>query len=260
MEGLQLLHYMAVLPLASARLATTLFIIPFFSRNILTGMTKNSIIMALTLPHIPIILPQIDNYISSFQIYIIIISKEILIGFMIGILVSIAFWAVENAGDAIDMQRGAFFAMMGDPMLLTQSTVFGNLLFHYIVVLFLICGFFFQTLAALYESYATWPIGYSMPVLNGKLITFFGKQIMHLATMTIVMAAPIAIACFSIDFGMGLLNRFAPNLNVFIISLAIKSGTALMILYLYLIILSPFLKKQLLSTSDALQQLKVVLQ
>jgi len=49
----------------------------------------------------------------------------------------------------------------------------------------------------------------------------------------VVLGFPVIIALFLSEMGLAFINRFAPQLNVFVLSLSIKSALALAILIVY---------------------------
>ncbi len=63
------------------------------------------------------------------------------------------------------------------------------------------------------------------------------------------MAAPIIISMFLAEFGLALTSRFAPQLNVFSLSMPIKSGIASFLLILYLLTLMEFFSDELIQLS-----------
>ena len=62
--------------------------------------------------------------------------------------------------------------------------------------------------------------------------------------LTVLLAAPVIIALFVSDFGLGLVNRFSPQLNVFFLSMPIKSAVAMFVLLLYVPVLFYFLQQK----------------
>ena len=50
----------------------------------------------------------------------------------------------------------------------------------------------------------------------------------------LLLSAPVVIACFLSDFCLGLINRFAQQLNVFILSMGVKSGATALLVFIYL--------------------------
>lgn len=60
------------------------------------------------------------------------------------------------------------------------------------------------------------------------------EQVAWLALYMLLLSAPIVIACFLSDFCLGLINRFAQQLNVFILSMGVKSGATAFLIFIYL--------------------------
>lgn len=259
MEELQLEHLLANIPLSFTRTAAAFWTVPFLNEQILSGYTKNSIIMALILP-VAAVLPvelQITQRIS-FLIYLGLVFKEAFIGFMIGLLISIVFWAAQNAGELIDLQRGASSALLYDPMLRMESTPFGNLFFHVIVVLFFINGGFSEMIKTIYDSYAVWPIDDFLPVMDIDITAVLSGTLIRIGRLTLAIAAPIIIACFLVDLSMGLINRFTPNLNVFILALPIKSALTVFMVVMYSHYLLPFLGRQFSGSEQIIAIIKAI--
>ena len=63
---------------------------------------------------------------------------------------------------------------------------------------------------------------------------------------TVVISAPVIIVMFLATIGLGLVNRTAPQLNVFFLSMPVKSalGVAMLIVYL------PFIMDMLMYTKE----------
>ncbi len=261
MESLEFEYLLTTVPLTCARTASAFWALPFTNKEILSGFTKNSIVMSLILPLITVLPVQIQIAPKvSFLIFIGLMLKEIFIGFMIGMLIGFAFWAAQNAGDFVDMQRGAFYALIYDPMVTTQSTPFGNLFFHILVVLFFINGGFTDMLKTIFDSYAVWPINNFLPIWDMNIAAILTNTLIRLGRLILAIAVPISIACFSVDLSMGLINRFTPNLNVFIISLPIKSALAVFMILLYMYFLVPFLGRQIIGSEQIIAIMKAIYQ
>jgi type III secretion protein T len=87
----------------------------------------------------------------------------------------------------------------------------------------------------LYASYVTWPVTSFYPDwLNSDAPLFFIKQMDILITLTVIFSAPAIIAMFLSEFGLGLISRFSPQLNVFFLAMPIKSAVAIAVLMIYL--------------------------
>ncbi|MDR0679324.1 MAG: flagellar biosynthetic protein FliR, partial [Puniceicoccales bacterium] len=58
--------------------------------------------------------------------------------------------------------------------------------------------------------------------------------------LTFALVGPILFALFVAEFGLGMVNRFAPQMNVFFLSMGIKSGLSMLFMVLYLHFLIDF--------------------
>ena len=61
----------------------------------------------------------------------------------------------------------------------------------------------------------------------GQLLKKFSHQAVKLS-------GPIVVACLLVDISLGLINRFAQQLNAYVLAMPIKSGLASFLLYFYL--------------------------
>jgi len=84
------------------------------------------------------------------------------------------------------------------------------------------------------QSYAIWPIAAPMPRLDAATLSLFEGEFGRLMVLATLFAAPVLSALFLIDLALGLINRFAQQLNVFTLSMSLKAfaATALILLLL----------------------------
>ena len=64
--------------------------------------------------------------------------------------------------------------------------------------------------------------------------------------VTVVISAPVIIVMFLATLGLGLVNRTAPQLNVFFLSMPVKSALGMAMLIIYI----PFILDMLMFTSE----------
>ncbi|QIK37771.1 hypothetical protein GWK36_06985 [Caldichromatium japonicum] len=48
--------------------------------------------------------------------------------------------------------------------------------------------------------------------------------------LTVLLAAPVIIAMFLSEFALAMISRFAPQMNVFVLAMPVKSGVGMLIL------------------------------
>ena len=101
-------------------------------------------------------------------------------------------------------------------------------------------------LGALYSSYSIWPVfAKGVSFAPDAPVQVLGTLDGMLKT-TVVISAPVIIIMFLATLGLGLVNRTAPQLNVFFLSMPVKSalGVAMLIIYL------PFIMDMLMYTKE----------
>lgn len=181
-----------------------------------------------------------------------ILVKEGIIGLLLGYTLSVPFWAVKAAGFMIDMQRGVMSALYFSPMTANMVSPLGGLFSLLLTTLLLVSGGFLILLKTLYLSYKTWPIDQFYPQITLEVVTFFLQQLDLLLYTSVLIAGPFLGTMFLIDFGLGMVGRFLPQLNVFLAAMPIKSGLTFFMLTLYIGFLGNYLKEGFFKMGDNL--------
>lgn len=217
------------------RLTAVLVVAPFLSAQLLTGLVRNIVIVNLTIIIIPMVAATMPTIPMTTMEVIFILAKETFIGMIMGLIVGIVFFVADAAGSFIDTQRGSSMGQIFDPVLGDQGTNLGSLFTKIVLLLFFTGGGFMAFLAILYNSYKIWPIFSFFPNLTNPVFPTFILEIAdEIMRKTVLISAPLAIIMFLVEFGLGMMNRFAQQLNVFSLSMPIKSGVAMFILVIYL--------------------------
>ena len=210
-------------------------------------MPSTAIVIMIAMTICPMHIQYAESFDHSIATVAVIIAKEYAIGFMLGYLVSWVFWAVESAGSFIDSQRGAAIAEAIDPIRGDQTSLLGNLFTQAFLAYIFITGTFLIMLGLLYKSYTVWAVPALFPTIDesfpAKVLSLFDTA-MELA---FVIAAPILALMFLAEFSLALLSRFAPQIQVFILSMPIKSILASIFLIFYFGILLPHADQYLAS-------------
>ncbi len=215
-----------------ARIGTCLYIAPFFSNQMITGAVRNGTILSLSFMVAPLVEHNLPADITVIRTAII-VAKEAFLGLILGYLCSAPFWVASSIGSFVDTQSGTGSASIFDPNLGEQTSPLGSFLLQVTVTIFYASSGILLFLGMLYQSFKLMPIFTFFPVIDGRLPNFiltFTDQFMQ---MIVVLSAPMIVAMFLVDLGLGLVSRFAPSMNVFFLSMPIKGGLALLILILY---------------------------
>lgn len=233
------------------RMMSALLISPFFGDQFIQGMARQVVIMSLSLMAIPITLNSGITLPETgfWPLYLLgVLVKEIAIGMLIGFATGVVFWIAEGTGFFIDNQRGSSMAEMFDPMSGGSSSPFGVLLGKVLGVLFFLGGGFAAFLTIMYDSYQIWPVFSYFPKFQPTFAMSCLNLLDGIMGLIVTYSAPIIIAMFIAEFGLGLMNRFSPQLNVFFLAMPVKSGIASVLIVFYLVFLMEFFKGQFLTT------------
>lgn len=235
---------MSAVVLGLIRIVMFISIIPVFGPNV-TSAVKFSIAAALYIPLHPYLVATIEPFhmssVGDFANLIVIFVKEALIGFILGWLTSLVFYVALSAGTIVDNQRGASMAQGSDPLTGGETSPLGLVLFMSVIALFFSSGAFVRLLELFYSTYVFWPPHEILPGLTSRNMAVYSlENLSWMMENAFLVAAPFVLVALASDISLGLVNRFAPQLNVFILSMSIKSAICSFLLIFYY---NPFLEK-----------------
>lgn len=225
------------LALVMARLLPLFILLPFTGRSLMPGMIRNSIAIALGVIVAPSLMPAVSASQAGGIFVLGVIVKEALLGLLLGFLAALPFWAVEASGFIIDNQRGASIAATMDPMTGHDTSPLGIMFNQAFITFFFLGGGFHLLLGLIYESYAQWhPLAF-WPELSIDSAAIFIRQINRIVSLALLLGAAVLVAMFLAEVGLALISRFAPQLQVFILAMPIKSALAMLMLGIYVALL-----------------------
>ena len=77
---------------------------------------------------------------------------------------------------------------------------------------------------------------------RSDLSLLIAEQVVYLMELMLLFSAPIVVACLLTDISLGLVNRFASQLNVYILAMPIKSGiTSFLIIFYFGLLVTSFM-------------------
>lgn len=230
--------------LGTARLAAFLSVAPFMGGSVVTGTPKWAVTGALFLFIAPTVSESVPAVFplsaASAALAVGLILKEVFLGFVLAYLAGSIFWAVMSAGFFIDNQRGAGMASGSEPLTGEETSPTGAFFLQSAVYVFFASGSFTLFLALFFGTYLYWPVGAFLPGAffeNGAAASFFGAIAAKIAVTMVLLAAPVVLACLFTDIALGLVNRFASQLNVYVLAMPIKSAVAAALLLVYFALL-----------------------
>jgi type III secretion protein T len=205
--------------------------VPFLSRAMIPGVVRRSLVFLLAMLMLPLAGPA--EGVTPVQA-LAIAAKEGLVGLLLGLGLGIFLWAVHSVGDLVDFHTGASNAQFFDPAFGHQGGPTGQFLGWLMAVLFVSAGGLTGVVAMLVESYQVWPLASPMPDLPRLLQAFAIQQADSLFNWIVKLGAPVLMVLMLVDLGLGLVGRFVPQFNIFVIAQPLKSLVAVFMLLLCL--------------------------
>lgn len=207
----------AAFVLAVARTAAFVLVTPPFNTRAVPTQARVSLALALALPLTPPLEDSAPGLLSGELVVRLLV--QVATGLALGFLVLVALSAVQSAGDLIDLVGGFNSTLALDPLMLTQTSVFGRLhQFVAVTVLFATEGHLMiiqglsRSLQAMPDPHVSWD------ALGHTLIS----DVTGLVTGALQIAAPVVAAMLVADVSLGLLTRAAPALNAFALAFPLK--------------------------------------
>lgn len=226
--------FLIALACTQPRILAMFIAIPIFNRQIMPGLLRYAIAAGIGVMVAPTLVPEVTvaNF-GAAQILALVV-KEAFIGFTLGYLIAIPFWAFEGIGFFVDNQRGASISSTLNPLTGNDTSPLGILFNQAFIVFFLVAGGFGMMLDALYDSFKLWDVFTWAPTLHAGTIPLMLEQFARIVRIAVLLSAPAIVAMFLSEVGLALISRFVPQLDVFFLAMPIKSALAVVVLLLYL--------------------------
>lgn len=201
---------------------------------------KVGMAVVITVAVAPVLAPMPDVPTASFA-GLWISFQQLLIGAALGLVVRIAFAAIQTAGEFIGLQMGLSFASFFDPATGANTTVLSRFMNNMALLLMLAVNGHLIMLAVLVRTFEVLPISLQPNDTNGwGVLLEWSSQIM---VSGMLLALPLIIVLLTITLALGILNRTAQQLSVFAVGFPVSLMTGLVLLAIVLPQSAPFLER-----------------
>ena len=232
--------------LTMARFGGAFAICPALTDSMIPGIARRAAVLGFAFLAIPYVKAGMPPGEPNTWMFALLAAKEAFIGFLLGFFAAIPFWVAENIGNFIDNQRGATMGEVYSPLNGSQVSTTGIFFTQVVSTLFFVSGAILVLLGAIYASYSIWPVFgnwvHFAPKAPAQILASVDAMLMK----TVIISAPVIIIMFLATLGLGLVNRTAPQLNVFFLSMPVKSALGVAMLVIYL----PFIMDMLMYTQE----------
>jgi flagellar biosynthetic protein FliR len=221
-----------------ARCLAFTLIVPFLGGSLIPALVRVAI--AATFAFLgSMLIYRLEDFSSSTALILsVLFIKEAFIGLVFGFFSSLIFYCFELSGQLIDFLRGASMSRLLLPHTRNQSSAMGSLLFQLSLVLFIALGLHRALIHAFFQSLYIFKVSsFTIDLDNHDLLILSTRVLSQIFIIALQISLPIIFMSFLIDLSFGLLNRAAPQINAYFLSLPAKMIMGL----LFFLLLFPFL-------------------
>lgn len=225
-------HFLLVL----ARIASFLFVAPFFGQQGFPALTKVGLACITSLVIVNVINPTEAVYYSAIG-YGILVIKEVVCGLIIGYSANICMFIITYAGNLIDMDIGFAMANAFDPSLNTNVTITGNIYYYFMLLLMIVSDVHQWLIKSLCDTFTLIPLGEQMFEWD-YLLTGFISFMTNMFILAFRIFLPIFTTMLIMNVVLGVMAKVAPQMNMFSVGMQIKILVGIIVLF-FMVFLFP---------------------
>ncbi|SMH60391.1 flagellar biosynthetic protein FliR [Azospirillum agricola] len=207
--GEQLFVWMIVF----ARVGTAFTVMPTVGDAFVTARTRLLLALAISVVVAPVLRPQLppmpDN---PFQL-VVLVMGEMTVGIFLGTVGRLLMGALEVAGTIVALESGLSNAQIFNPAMATSGSLPGALMGWLGLLLLFVTDLHHLLIMAVVDSYTTFVPGAPIPI--DDMANVIGQLVSKTFLLGAQMAAPFLIIGLLFALALGLLNKLAPQVQVF---------------------------------------------
>ncbi|PTW61763.1 flagellar biosynthetic protein FliR [Breoghania corrubedonensis] len=201
-----------------ARLGTMLMLLPALGESNIPPRIRLSLALLLAMLLYPSLAGRYPGAVpGNFGALIVMFASEFVVGLFIGLSVRLIMAGIQIAGTIMAQQSSLAMAMAFDPTQSQQGVLFANFLTLLAVTLIFATNLHYLVIAALNDSFTLFPPGHWMPV--GDLAESAVETVAAAFSIGMRISAPFIVFGLVFYFGLGLLNRLMPQMQIFFIAM-----------------------------------------
>jgi flagellar biosynthetic protein FliR len=221
--------------LTVARIAPIIQLTPYLGGKAVPPQVKIALSLFMAMLVYPLLLANDvgANLATQPMLLALLTVKELLLGTLLGFCAALAFDAVRLAGQIMDTVRGQNMATAMVPQLPERVSISADILFQLTLICFIAAGGHRLFIATLVTSFSTFPPD-ALPAwqdASWHLATGLVRLSADAISLGVLLAFPIIAATLLVDMCLGLVNKAAPQIQVFFLGMPIKAlvGVAVLI-------------------------------
>lgn len=248
-----------------ARFAGFFIVAPFFGSMNVPMTVRVAFVAVLSI----VLTPFVQEYATPALVeaggkigipFFLLLINQALVGVMFGFIGAFVFYAIESAGRIIDTQRGSNITDIIAPQTGDRTSPTGQWLNMVALIILVITGGHLLMLDAFIDTFRIFPPTASLDWITAhgakfhamekpsSAISMFAYLSGHSLLATLQVAAPAMISLMLADVLLGIINRGAPQVNVFALSQVVKGPIGIGAVLIALVPIMSFINDQLISS------------
>jgi len=213
------------------RITAFFMFMPIISSQLVPVRVRMGLAVLITLTVAPLLpaMPVLDGL--SFEVYLL-IGQQLLIGFTMAFVFQMFFQIFVLAGQMIAMQMGLGFASMVDPVNGVSVAVLSQFYLMLVMLMFVCMNGHLVVIEVFIESFKVMPVAIA-PFDSGIFMQLV-RWGMWMFASALMIALPAVCALLVVNFAFGIMNRAAPQLNVFALGFPISMLVGMVIVFVTL--------------------------
>ncbi|MEM7620886.1 MAG: flagellar biosynthetic protein FliR [Pseudomonadota bacterium] len=171
--------------------------------------------LALVLVMMPVLQDKLPPMPTSVSGMVTSLLGELLLGMAIGFSIRILITALIVTGEIIALQTGLAFAQSVDPSQGVQGTLVANFLSLLSVTLIFAADLHHIFIGAIHDSYSLFPVGLAFP--GGDFAQLSIRAMGEAFRIAVQLSSPFLVFGLVFYFGVGILSRLIPQVQVFFV-------------------------------------------
>ena len=211
--------------LVFARVGTAFSVMPTIGDAFISARTRMLFALAVSILVTPVLngrMPAMPT--DVFRLFVLILG-EMAVGIFLGTVARMLMGALEVAGTIIALQTGLANAQMFNPAMATQGSLPGALMGWLGLLLIFITDLHHVMIMAVVDSYSTFVPGAPIPI--DDMANVVGQLVSKSFVLGVQMSAPFLITGMLFALALGLLNKLAPQIQVFFLFTSIQVALGL---------------------------------
>ncbi|CAK0755280.1 flagellar biosynthetic protein FliR [Azospirillaceae bacterium] len=207
------------------RIGAFSMVVPTIGDPFVPTRSRLAVAIFLTILIAPIVAPLIPKQPDQPAILLRLLFNEIAVGIFIGLVPRLLMGALELAGMIVAIQSSLANAAIFNPAMASQSSLPGALMGWLGIILIFTTNLHHLLIIGAVDSYDLFHPGLSLPWNDFSEI--ISNVVSHGFSIGMVMAAPFLITGLIFAMALGLLNRMAPQIQVFYIFMSTQVALGL---------------------------------